>query len=724
MSIKMIISDRYASKRRIAESLYSIREKDFRSATMERLRITWDAHEYVRGLPQQLQLGEGLYYILHRIPTYINPDDLILGRVDEEIPDADGEELLHKTSKEWHRGIPPWMPDGGHECFAWERLVKFGLPGLENFACQELKRRIDAGEIGDHLNFLRGAIRIYQAFRNYARRYALAAQKAGLHWQADNCANIAEHSPETFAEAIQLVWLIGIVYCAMGSTNPTLTFGRVDEFLLNFYMDDIKSGRLTRDEASLLIEDFYCKNNLVLGRGEHQMSGGTERDTGWLRNLTYDAPQYIILGGYRQDGSLPYNELTQLFIENIVPAFENPVVVFRYTKGLSDDIWNLLCSKMRDNSSILVYNDEVVIPAMIHCGIEENDALAYTMHGCNWPDIGGMQKSVGGCHIALPVYIRKAIIEGDEPKSIDEVYERFRVSIRTLVEDSFANFRKSRENWDKASPGILRIDDCFLDNPVAKARSWGLGGTKYSNILSSIRFIGTAADCLAALDDLVFSSKKVSFKELRQALEDDFAGYEPLRQLCINAPKFGRDDDKADKHAIEILNIITEEFDRISLLGSPDAVEAFRCLTTDMGHIGEGSRLGATPDGRCAGSPVSDNTSPSHGSCTKGITAMFRSLSKLPFNRFNSGALNIRLQRNLVAGEDGLSHLAALLKTYFNMGGLQVQLSIVDTEELRDAQINPEKHRDLMVRITGYSAVFIDMCKRAQDEIIRRQEMG
>ncbi|MGB9594941.1 MAG: glycine radical domain-containing protein, partial [Candidatus Poribacteria bacterium] len=150
---------------------------------------------------------------------------------------------------------------------------------------------------------------------------------------------------------------------------------------------------------------------------------------------------------------------------------------------------------------------------------------------------------------------------------------------------------------------------------------------------------------------------------------------------------------------------------------------ATRCLTTDMGHIHAGAILGATPDGRHKGKPVSDNTSPYPGSSNRGITAMFRSLSKLPFNRFNSGALNVRIQKQIVSGEEGLKHLSSLLRTYFDMGGLQVQLSVADTDELRDAQVNPEAHRDLMVRITGYSAVFIDMCPTAQDEIIRRQEM-
>ena len=717
------ILDDDASRRRIEESLYAIREKDLRSATMERLRIAWEANAAVDGLPQQLQLGEGLYYLLDHISVPVSPDDVILGRITEEIPDEEGEALLEKTAKEWGRGIPRWMPDGGHECFDWERLVRFGLTGLEEFARTELARRTSAGEKEATLDFLRGAVRIYQAFINYAQRYALAAQEAGLETAAENCAVLAERAPETFAEAVQLMWLVGTVYCTMVSVNPTLTFGRMDDLLLDFYRADLDSGRLTREEAGAIIEDFYCKNNLVLGRGEHQMSGGTERDTGWLRNLTYDAPQYVFLGGYRQDGSTNDHDLTELCVERIVPGFENPVIVFRYTRDMPDHIWNLLCDKMRNNASILVYNDEDIIPAMIHSGIEEQDAVTYTMHGCNWPDIPGKERPLGGCHIALPQHLRQAIMDGEEPGSIDEVYERFAASVKESVDASFESLRERRPKWDEAAPGNLRIDDCFFDGPIARARSWTLGSTKYSTLLGNLRFIGTAADCFAAVDEVVFSSGRISMGELRKALEDDFEGHESLRQLCLNAPKFGQDDHRADKHAIRILDTVTELFDHASCKGTPDAVIATRCLTTDMGHIGAGAGLRATPDGRHAGQPVSDNISPYPGSCIRGITAMLNSVSKLPLDRINSGALNVRIQRRMVEGDEGLSRLAALLRTYFDMGGIQVQLSIADTAELRDAQANPDAHRDLMVRITGYSAVFIDMCKRAQDEIIRRQEM-
>lgn len=398
-------------------------------------------------------------------------------------------------------------------------------------------------------------------------------------------------------------------------------------------------------------------------------------------------------------------------------------MVFRYTSDLPDHIWRLACEKMRDNSSFMVYNDHNIIPAMIHCGIDERDAVTYTMHGCNWPDIPAKQRQLATYMPVIPKHFLDAFLNGEEPESIDDLYEHFAASFRAELDEYCKRFRKSRAEWDKRAPGVLRIDDCFLDGPIARARSWSVGGTEYSTMTCAICSIASAIDCFSIVDELIFSTGKASVEDLRTALKENFDKQESLRQLCLNAPKFGQDDERADRHAVRVLNTILTEIDRASRIGSPDEIIIFRCLETDMRHIRFGSETGATPDGRLAGKPLSENTSPYPGSCIRGITAMFRSIAKLPLDKINSGALNVRIQPRTVAGEEGLSRLAALLRTYFDMGGLQIQISLADTEELRDAQLHPESHRDLMVRITGYSAVFIDMCKNAQDEIIRRQEM-
>ena len=700
--------------------------KAIRSTTLERLRKTREADLHVGGLAQPLQLGEGLYYLLDHIDVPVEAGDLIVGRICEEVPDEEGEAFFQTTVAAWeNRAVPPWMRDGGHECFAWERLLELGLTGLEERAQAALDECLAKGECGEGLDFLRGAVRIYQAFRRYARRYAESAWAAGLPAPAEYCAAIAERPPQTFAEALQLTWLVGHVYCTMVAVNPTLTFGRLDALLLPFYRRDLEAGRLSRNQAGDLVADFYYKNNLVLGRGEHQMSGGDETDTGWQRNLTYDAPQYVVLGGYRPDGSPPANELTELFLERVDPRYENPVIVLRYSRDLPERIWRLACGKMRDNASFMVYNDENIIPAMRHCGIGAEDAIGYTMHGCNWPDIPGIQRQVGYHQAVLPQYFLDALFSFEDGlPCIDALYERFAECFREEIVAHCERLRQGRREWEHQAPGILRVDDCFLNGPIDKARSWSLGGVRYATLTCAITGIATAADCFAAVDELVLRSKRVGLADLQEALRCDFAGREALRQLCLNSAKFGQDDERTDGHAARVLGEVLAEIDRACRLGTDEEVVVFRCLETDMRHIRIGASTDATADGRRAGQPLSENTSPYPGTCRSGLTSMLKSVTRLPLEGINSGALNIRLQPELVRAEVGLDRLCALLRTYFDLGGLQCQLSVCSVEQLRQAQRCPEEHRDLMVRITGYSAVFVDMARHAQDEIIRREEMA
>jgi pyruvate-formate lyase len=294
--------------------------------------------------------------------------------------------------------------------------------------------------------------------------------------------------------------------------------------------------------------------------------------------------------------------------------------------------------------------------------------------------------------------------------------------VRREVEEYAEWMREDRATWEERAPGLLRVDDCFLEGPVEHARSWQVGGVRYTTGVCAIAGIASLADGLAAFERGM-AAGAASPEQLCHALVDDWRGHEGLRRLCLNAPQFGQDDAFADEHAVRALTLVLDEVDRASHRGAGDPVIFFCCLETDMRHIRIGQEIGATPDGRHAGAPISENTSPNPGAAVNGLTAMLRSVAKLPLDRIHSGALNVRMRPKWFAGKEGLTRLADLLRTYFDLGGLQVQLSFADVETLRDAQRHPERHRDLMVRITGYSAAFVDMTRHAQDEIIRREEM-
>ena len=714
---------------RVAEATSLLRAKEIRSTTLERCRLLWEAHNRIGESAQPLQLGEGLYYLLGNIDTPVANTDLVVGRIREETPDAAGEAFLRARIEQWPPfGMPPWLKDVGHICFAWDRLLKLGLSGLEETAREKRRLMAVEGANRKQIDFLTGAIRVYQAFRLYARRYADAAKRVDSAECAAHCVAAAERAPRTFTEALQLIWLVGLVYCAMVTPNPAISFGRMDELLLDYYLNDIRNGILTRRKAGDLIEDFYCKTNLIMGRGEHQMGINSAKSTGWARNLCYDSPLYLVLAGRRYGGIAVSSDLTTLFLERMVPRLKNPVVILRYTPDLPEDVWRLACEKMAANSGLHVFNDDCVVPAMIHAGIREEDAASYTMHGCNEPDIPGIQRMVGYSFdnsFMLPRYFLEALFASpDDTPSVDSIYSRFFTSIAADIHEKCDEFRRVRRQWAEDLPGYLRVDDCFLKGSVEKARSWDCGGLEYRNLFFSLYSLATAADSFAAVDELVFRRKRVTLEELKEALENDFTGREDVRQLCLHAPKFGRDDGSADRHAVRILETIGREIDGESAVGTVDEVIVFRCLYTIMGHLSAGEHLGATPDGRRAGHPTSENMSPSPGACTAGLTAMLTSVAKLPLDRINTGILNMRLRPELFSGDGGIERLMSLFQAFFEKGGLQVQVSVAGTEELIDAQANPHRHKDLMVRITGYSALFTDMTPDAQNEIIRREEMG
>ncbi|MCK5802998.1 MAG: hypothetical protein KAI66_09210 [Lentisphaeria bacterium] len=709
---------------RIDEALEQLRNKSPRSTTLERLALTHEAWERHKGKPQPLQFAAIVEDLLSRIEVPVKPWDLVLGRIREDVPDTAGEARFQNFLKILPSAIAPSMTDSGHETLDWERLLQQGLGGLKAEAKRQLERRRRESEPQSVLDFLTGMTRVYGALQMYAMRYAKAARACGLQEQAAAAQAVSEREPQSFREAVQLIWFVGHVYCTMMARNPTLTFGRMDQWLFPFYERDLRNGILSREQAGDIIEDFYCKNNLILGRGEHQMSDGCEKATGWLRNLAYDAPQYVVLGGRSRDGMPDCTDLTNLFLECIVSRFENPCVVVRFWKEMPGSTWRRVCRKLRDNASMMVYNDECIVPAMQHIGFPLEEALEYTMHGCNWPDLPPSQTSMGCAWHNVAKLLLVVLPTLREATGMGEVYAAFRHAYRERIRADVASTEKRMRELTSDVPGTLAMDDCFLRGTVENARAKHNGGVRHRTMITTFGGFATLVDSLAAIEHVVFTEAIASMGELVDALESNFERRDVLRQHCLAAPKWGRDDERADTHAVRVMELMQEEIDDAAESAGVESVIVFRCIETDMGHIRHGSETGTTPDGRGNGQPLSENTSPTAGVCTQGVTAMLQSIAKLPLDRCHSGALNLRLQPAAFTGERGVELLDQLLHAYFEQGGMQIQLSMADSETLREAQCHPEKHQDLMVRITGYSAAFVDMGEAGQNEIIRREEMS
>lgn len=704
------------SSKSVQEVLFLMENKSLRSTMLERMHLIEEADKLVTGLPQPVQLSFSICYIAEHVSLPIEDWDLLLGRIPEVIPDDQEENYIASWSKKcMYR--PQWLSDYGHNTFAWDVLLEIGLGGLKKKAEAALATHMEAAPANAH-DFLKSKAAIYQGFGTYIHRYGKAAKEKGMEHLWNICAHIATEPPQTFEEALQLILLVGQFYSAYLTMSAALGYGRLDQLLLPFYQRDIANNMLSKEQAASLIIDFNCKNNLILGRGEHQM-GTAETVTGWMRNSCFDTPQYVILGGYTKDGGYKYNPLTELMLNQINVRFKNPVHVYRRTKEDIPALWDIACRKFRDNAALLIYNDETQIPAMRYAGITESDAYNYTIHACNWPDIAGKHHALVWHSVNLPERIMKAFIEHDF-QSIDELYKLVGANYRKEMQDVFS---QCRSGMHPSALTLLTSTECFMEGGAESIGQMMSGSISYPTIYNQLLYIATASDILSAIDTLLFQQHLCTLSQLREALTANFDGYESIRAYCQQAPKYGRDEEHADQHAICLLNLINGIAKEESF-HEQDPIYCLNVTITDMTHFSAGMHIGATPDGRLRSEPLSENLSPSFGVQSKAVTSLLNSVSRLPFDHITAGALNVKMPKNCVSGEEGLERLKALLDVYFEQGGMQMQISVADTKELRDAQVHPENYRDLMVRITGYSAVFVDMSKNGQDEFIRRNELA
>ena len=715
-------------------AIYQLKNKSTKSTFIERWFLLDEATKKFEKYSEPLILGKGLEYILERVSTPIDQCDILVGRYIDRVPTESEETALQEiwASELWRKN-PIVELNVGHRCFDWETLVKIGIVGYIERTQEKIdqiksKKFVDQ----DKLDFYNGMLCVYKAVRRYIERYSIEAQRLGKSDIAKTCENITLSPPSTFKEAVQLLLFVYTVYTAYaGNIIACLSLGRMDNYLLPFYLKDIEEGILTEDSAGDIIDDFTCKLNLHLGRGEHQLStnGDMGNNTCWYRNPSYDSPTYIVIDGYVDDFGSTHcnNPLTRIFVSHINPKLKEPVYIYRWTKNRSDEVWNTVCGHLRNNASILVYNDQTMIPAMQKFGVERKDAIDYTIHACNWPDISGGYYVAGRAGEPIPQSIMNVLFNEDKSlnfSSIDCVYEQIGKYYYDLIAPIYKECRKKILDTDTPKKNILSFDDCFLCGPFERGYSLYNGGVKYIAIYNILRNIGTATDIMSAIDTLIFKQKKLTFEELRLALQNNFDGFDDVYALCKNAPKFGTNNANSDSHAVRLLNTLIDVIDKVSKndKGERDIIP-LNVTISDMDHILDGKKMPATPDGRLSGQPLSENLSP-FISGDLGITAVLNSVSQLPFDKIHGGAHNIRLSKNVVDGDRGLSILKALLDTYFINGGMQIQLSVADTKMLIDAQNNPQNYKDLMVRVTGYSALFTDMSKKGQNEIIRRNQMG
>ena len=722
---------------------------DDRAIFLERLEILKDcAHKYAGETPG-VRFAHTLGELLDNISVVIDPDDVIVGRIHEVVPTVQQERFFSANQEYW---CPEWFRATGGMTISWETLLKKGLKGIKEDAQKKLAN-IDYAKNQGKKDFLRGVVLCCDAIANFARRYSAVAfnliaqqnvniqhapgcenlRQIELRHIAEICKRVPEYPPRTFHEAIQAIWFVDLVlHAVVGARDFSL--GRLDQHLYPFYARDIQTSGLTRERALELLQYLFIKCNELIGLSDYQDSK--------KRSLCYDSVQYLTIGGQTTDGEDATNPISFLCLEAGKIKLKQPMLIVRYFDGINKDFWKKTCELARDGGSVSIYNDGVVIPALLNCGIDRQEAINYVYRGCCNISMEGKDGSLMMSWHSLPKFLELALNDatdvapdlslgkgeqlgckiGDGFLTFDELFSAFEKQLKNAMRKERERYLQKKTPIAPTSYGRFSLESCFLPGCLENAMDWQYGGTKYSHILQVAGAgIATLADSLTVIKKLVFEEKEMSLTELVDILKADFEGNELLQQKLINRySKFGNDDDYVDSLAVRAAEVFCREV--IGQNSGDYLVKFVPKIYSHLFHISLGKMTGATADGRKKGEPISENQSPTHGADKSGLTASLNSMAKLPFKLSPAGGTTLFIHPSAVKGKLGIDILSNLIEGYFQNGGMHLHINVVDRNTLLDAQQHPEKYRTLSVRVTGYSAYFVQLNSDIQAEIIARTE--
>ncbi len=555
-----------------------------------------------------------------------------------------------------------------------------------------------------------------------------SARRAELLRIADVCSRVPARPPRDFWEAVQYYWFVHLGVTIELNTWDAFSPGRLDQHLYPFYRRGLEEGTLTRAQAEELLQCLWIKFN---NQPAPPKVGVTAEESG-----TYTDFAQVNLGGLRPDGGDGVNELTFLILDVVEDMrLLQPSASIQVTTQCPDTFLERAARIIRTGfGQPSVFNHDLIVRELLRQGKTLEDARSGGSSGCVEVGAFGKENYNLTGYFNLPKLLELVLHDGVDPvrgsqlgprtgdprdfASFEELFAAWERQLRHFVD------LKARGNdvverlyaGEMPAPFLsLLIDDC-----IATGRDYHDGGARYNTSYIQGVGIGTATDALSALRHHVFEQRAVPMDELLAALDADFAGHERLRQLLLNrTPRYGNDDDRADALMVRIFEAYFAAVD-----GRPNTrggTYHINLLPTTV-HVYFGSVLGATPDGRRARAPVSEGVSPVQGADRHGPTAVLASVAKMDHGRTGGTLLNQKFTPALLADDAGMRGLVTLIRTYFRLGGHHVQFNVVDAATLRAAQERPDEHRDLIVRVAGYSDYFCDLGKALQDEIIARTE--
>ncbi|MGA2384340.1 MAG: trans-4-hydroxy-L-proline dehydratase [Gemmatimonadales bacterium] len=578
------------------------------------------------------------------------------------------------------------------------------------------------------LALIRFAERHAERARELATAEKDAARRAELLRIAEVCTRVPAHAPRDFWEAIQAYWFVHLGVTTELNTWDAFSPGRLDQHLWPFYRAGLADGTLTRERAAELLQCLWIKFN---NQPAPPKVGVTAEESG-----TYTDFAQVNLGGTRADGGDGVNDLTFLMLDVVEEMrLLQPSASLQVCAQAPDAAIERAARIIRTGfGQPSIFNHDLIVRELVRQGKALEDARNGGSSGCVEVGAFGKENYNLTGYFNLPKLVELTLHDGVDPRtgkqlgpktgdprsfqSFDDLFAawqkqvRFFVDIKTKGNDAVERLYAERMPAPFLS---LLIDDC-----IKAGRDYHGGGARYNTSYIQGVGIGTTTDALTAFKYHVFDRRDVAMDTLLGALEKDFNGAERLRQLLLNrTPRYGNDDPYADDVMLRVFETVVAAIDgRPNVRGGEYHVN---WLPTTV-HVYFGSVIGALPDGRRALTPVSEGVSPVQGADRLGPTAVMQSVAKMDHARTGGTLLNQKFTPALLADDAGLAGLVNLVRGYFRLGGHHVQFNVVDAATLRDAQVHPELHRDLIVRVAGYSDYFCDLGKALQDEIIARTE--
>ncbi len=676
----------------------------------------------------------------------------------------------------------------GHVTVKYWEVLEIGFEGIMEKAQKEL----DGCSVGDgnyarKSHFLDAVILSCKAVIDYAGRYAKLAQeiaaqtsdpvrKQELFVIAENCSRVPAKGAQNFYEACQSFWFVQQLL-QMESSGHSISPGRFDQYMYPYYKKDMEAGTITREFAQELMDCIWVKLNDL---NKCRDAASAEGFAG------YSLFQNLIAGGQNKEGEDVTNDLSIMCIQASMHVhLPAPSLSVRVWNGSPHEFLIKAAELTRTGIGLpAYYNDEVIIPALQNRGLSLEDAREYNIIGCVEPQKAGKTE---GWHDAaffnmcrpLELVFSNGMDKGEmvgiptgdvtQMKTFDEFFDAYKKQMEYCI--SLLVNADNAIDVAHAERCPLPFLSCMIDDCLKEGKSVQEGGAVYNFTGPQGFGIANMADGLFAIRKLVYEDKKVSMKELKEALAwnydkgldaqsagdmtemimkamqkagrnvdastaegllKTFMGMKPgeqktqrfkeIHDMIDEVPKFGNDIPEVDYFAREVAYTYSKPLQKYN---NPRGGKFQAGLYPVSANVPLGGQTGATPDGRYAHTPVADGVSPSAGKDVKGPTAAATSVSRLDHFIVSNGTLfNQKFHPSALSGREGLEKFVALIRGYFDQKGMHMQFNVVDRQTLLDAQEHPEKYKHLVVRVAGYSALFTTLSRSLQDDIIRRTEQG